>query len=88
MATMPEEIAAALAEGDGVDWLRTPLPYSRPARTPDGAGGSMTVMGTPTMTVICDPILHQGEYLLRVPADEDIRIGDLVKVPFSQFQEA
>ena len=64
--------------------LITTVQYSRPTRIPDGEGGSFTVMGT-EIALACDPIIQGNEYGLSVPVEIDIRIGDLIKVPYNLF---
>lgn len=58
--------------------------HARVAREYDREGGSVERMGTATV-LWCDPVLHDGEQRLVVQADEDIRIGDLVKIPLNLY---
>jgi len=60
--------------------LNTPIKVSRPKRTFDGVGSHETT-GV-TQTIFADVELHSFEPRMIVRAEEDVRIGDLVAVPY------
>lgn len=62
----------------------TAVRLSRPQRVSDGAGGSIETMGD-VVTLMCDPVIGDGEFGLSVPAEADIRVGDLIEVEHSLF---
>ena len=77
-----DEFQAALAIGETEHYLRTTVQASRPVRIPDGSGGFFEIMGD-AFDVLCDPIQHQTGQILVVREDADVRIGDLVQIPYN-----
>lgn len=62
----------------------TKLRISRPRRTPDGRGGSHETLDIASgLAIWTDATVHDGELHLSVHAGEDIRVGDIVEVPFA-----
>ena len=62
-----------------------PVKLSRPSRTSDTYGGSVTVAAVAGQTIWIDPIQGEPETLIAVHPDEDVRIGDMLAVNYNLF---
>lgn len=60
--------------------LNTAVEISHPDRTPDGEG-SLEDIQAPPEVIWCDPILNDSGMELMVNSDEDVDVGDIIRIP-------
>jgi len=65
--------------------FNTPLEISRPLKHWDGEGTTTTINPASSFTIWADPVVQDEKTLLAMHAQEDIRIGDIIKVPHDIF---
>ncbi|HOE64649.1 MAG TPA: hypothetical protein PKW18_13850 [Candidatus Sumerlaeota bacterium] len=60
---------------------RVTVKRSRPVRLPDGQGGSDEDLEYSKFSQIkCDPIIHDSRMSLSLPAEADVKVGDLILI--------
>ena len=60
----------------------TPVRLCRPDRAFDGEGSSEEWDEGNARTIWVDMVEHEGQQTIAVNADEEVRIGDLIEVPY------
>ena len=63
-----------------------PVQLDRPTRTSDGEGGTTEVLEFDSPQVVwCDPMIGETQPTISFVADSDVRVGDLLRIPYNLF---
>ena len=65
--------------------FNTPLRYSRAHKQHDGEGAVYTMDFSDLKELWGDPVIGEDGPMMVVPAEVDVRRGDIIEVPFSLY---